>query len=376
MLCRVGAGHAVQAGGSEALDRDQGSDSSGELSSCPVAAESWGEFRVVREISRGGMGIVCEAYQGSLNRHVALKLLPEQGDLARLRREAHAAGRLRHTNIVPVFGVGEQQGRHFDVMQYITGRGLDAVLKELADASGARVGHREAARIGVQVALALADAHGQGVIHRDIKPSNLLLDGRDTVWVTDFGPASCSSGARSRATHGSTTRETLCASVAPHGATPSGRWRRSRTARRRTADSRRHPRRPRRGAGGWRASHLVCSRLAHPQMAVVPVRAQRTKPRRLTISAVSSSSRLATVDLGLAILYLVADAIKPLEILALDSNRRQRERVVRESETEFSGEVSCLSLEGWVEVTSRFEITCVAHPIIGDPHAIDQSLEG
>ena len=93
-----------------------------------AATESWGEFRIVRELGRGGMGVVCEAFQGSLNRHVALKFLPERGDLARFRREARAAGRLHHTNIVPVFGVGEHQGRHFYVMQFIAGRGLDAVL--------------------------------------------------------------------------------------------------------------------------------------------------------------------------------------------------------------------------------------------------------
>jgi len=57
------------------------------------------DFRIIREIARGGMGVVCEAYQGSLNRHVALKLLPELGDLARFRREAKAAGRLHHTNV-------------------------------------------------------------------------------------------------------------------------------------------------------------------------------------------------------------------------------------------------------------------------------------
>ena len=79
----------------------------------PSATEDWGEFRIVREIGRGGMGVVCEAYQGSLNRHVAVKFLPERGDLARFRREARAAGRLHHTNIVPVFGVGEHQGRAF-----------------------------------------------------------------------------------------------------------------------------------------------------------------------------------------------------------------------------------------------------------------------
>ena len=161
----------------------------------PGATEPWGEFRIVREIGRGGMGVVYEAYQGSLNRHVALKFLPEHGNLSRFRREAQAAGRLHHTNIVPVFGVGEHEGRHFYVMQYITGRGLDAVSKERAAAttetgrSSGRPGAREMARIGAQVAEALAYAHGQGVIHRDIKPSNLLLDDQGTVWITDFGLA-------------------------------------------------------------------------------------------------------------------------------------------------------------------------------------------
>ena len=157
-----------------------------------AAVESWGEFRIVREIGRGGMGVVCEAYQGSLNRHVALKFLPERGDLARFRREARAAGRLHHTNIVPVFGVGEHRGRHFYVMQFIAGRGLDAVLDRAARhrrRTGLGFDDREAARIGVQVAEALAYAHAQGVIHRDIKPSNLLLDDQETVWVTDFGLA-------------------------------------------------------------------------------------------------------------------------------------------------------------------------------------------
>ena len=166
-----------------------------QVAEMPSTIESWGEFRIVRELGRGGMGVVCEAYQGSLNRHVALKFLPEHGNLARFRREAQAAGRLHHTHIVPVFGVGEHQGRHFYVMQYIAGRGLDAVLKERAAAAvgtgrtPARPAALEAARIGVQVAEALAHAHGQGVIHRDIKPSNLLLDDQGNVWITDFGLA-------------------------------------------------------------------------------------------------------------------------------------------------------------------------------------------
>jgi eukaryotic-like serine/threonine-protein kinase len=167
---------------------------SGEIPALPAALESWGEFRIVREIGRGGMGVVFDAYQGSLNRHVALKFLPEHGDLARFRREARAVGRLHHTNIVPVFGVGEHQGRHFYIMQFIAGRGLDAMREPRTAAAAGSPGpawpdYRAAARIGAQVAEALAYAHAQGVVHRDIKPSNLLLDERGTVWVTDFGLA-------------------------------------------------------------------------------------------------------------------------------------------------------------------------------------------
>ncbi len=160
----------------------------------PGPAGRLGDCELLRIIGRGGMGVVYEALQGSLRRRVAVKLLPEHGDVGRFRREAQAAGRLHHTNIVPVFGVGEHEGQPYYVMQYIAGRGLDAVLHERAAAAGGdgeRVGldDREAARVGLQVAEALAYAHANGVIHRDIKPSNLLLDERRTVWVTDFGLA-------------------------------------------------------------------------------------------------------------------------------------------------------------------------------------------
>ncbi len=155
--------------------------------------EQLDDIRIIREIGRGGMGIVYEAYQGSLNRQVALKLLPARGDLARFKREAKAAGRLHHTNIVPVFGVGEYRGRHFYLMQYIAGRGLDAILKErrasAATGEPTHFDYAETARIGIQAAEAIAFAHEQGVIHRDVKPSNLLVDERGSVWITDFGLA-------------------------------------------------------------------------------------------------------------------------------------------------------------------------------------------
>src|SRR5438067_5564079 len=95
-----------------------------------------GDYRIVREVGRGGMGVVYEAEQESLGRHVALKVLPAHAlpdprRLRRFRREARAAPRLHHTNIVPVHGVGEQGGVHYYVMQFIPGQGLDQVLAEL-----------------------------------------------------------------------------------------------------------------------------------------------------------------------------------------------------------------------------------------------------
>ena len=102
----------------------------------PAPLERLGDYRILREVGRGGMGVVYEAEQESLGRHVALKVLPGHGRLdprqtARFQREARAAARLHHTNIVPVFGVGEHDGLHYYVMQFIPGQGLDEVLREL-----------------------------------------------------------------------------------------------------------------------------------------------------------------------------------------------------------------------------------------------------
>src|SRR5436305_1033519 len=115
--------------------------------------ERMGEYRIVREIGRGGMGVVYEAEQESLGRRVALKVLP--GNLlaneklrTRFHQEARAAARLHHTNIVPVFGVGECEGLCFYVMQLINGRGLDQIIRDAApraDRETSRQGDREKA---------------------------------------------------------------------------------------------------------------------------------------------------------------------------------------------------------------------------------------
>ena len=190
-----------------------------------AAPNQLGEYRILREVGRGGMGVVYEAVQESLGRHVALKVLPSHAllDALRLKRfqhEAQAAARLHHTNIVPVFGVGTEGGVHFYAMQFIQGRGLNEVIDELrrlkeTRESGSSHGppvsapplddtplaanlstisdtpqyYRSIARLGAQVADALEYAHRQGILHRDIKPANLLLDASGTVWVTDFGLA-------------------------------------------------------------------------------------------------------------------------------------------------------------------------------------------
>ncbi len=169
-------------------------------------------FRIIREIGRGGMGVVYEAIELALGRRAALKVLLAHHDsmtgVERFHREARAAAKLHHTNIVPVFGVGEHEGLHYYAMQFIESESLGQVFNRLSrTAAGALriaampstdgsnlVYFRSIARIGRQVAEALAYAHKHGVLHRDIKPANLLLDTFGNVWVTDFGLAKAFEG--------------------------------------------------------------------------------------------------------------------------------------------------------------------------------------
>lgn len=172
--------------------------------------ERIGDHRILRVVGRGGMGIVYEAIQESLGRRVCVKVLAaslglEREQIERFRREAKAAANLHHTNIVPVFGYGKDNGLHYYVMQFIDGWGLDRLLQPWLAGEGGEAAlppelslgpeitgterWRRVARLGLQAARALDYAHRHGVVHRDIKPANLLLDRQGTLWITDFGLA-------------------------------------------------------------------------------------------------------------------------------------------------------------------------------------------
>ncbi|MGN6543948.1 MAG: protein kinase domain-containing protein, partial [Aureliella sp.] len=149
-----------------------------------------GDFRIVREVGRGGMGAVFEAIQMSLGRRVALKILrfsptSDRGAVERFQREAETVATLHHTNIVPIFFVGSEKGVNYYAMQFIEGRNLAEVIAD----RDTEIPPQQVAAWGLQAAEALAHAHRRGVIHRDVKPSNLILDQEDRLWLTDFGLA-------------------------------------------------------------------------------------------------------------------------------------------------------------------------------------------
>jgi len=201
-----------------------------------------GDYQILREIGRGGMGVVYEAQQMSLGRRVALKMLPfasalDARQLQRFHNEAQAAAHLHHQNIVPVYAVGCERSVHYYAMQFIEGRTLAAMIEELRQGAGlpaetdrnpspfqaspsplcpsptpakpvegstlespaglhstdhsnrSRSFFRTAVQLGVQAAQGLDHAHQLGIVHRDIKPGNLMVDVRGNLWITDFGLA-------------------------------------------------------------------------------------------------------------------------------------------------------------------------------------------
>jgi eukaryotic-like serine/threonine-protein kinase len=161
------------------------------ISSSPVAdgsVQTFGDYELLQELARGGMGVVYKARQRKLNRLVALKMilagrLASPLDVQRFYTEAGAAAQLDHPGIVPVYEVGEQQGQHFFSMGYVHGGSLTACVKD------GPLPPRDAAELVRKIAEAVAYAHHHGIIHRDLKPGNVMLDPDGQPKVTDFGLA-------------------------------------------------------------------------------------------------------------------------------------------------------------------------------------------
>lgn len=174
----------------DANSRNAGSDATLLTRSSQGASTSstFGDYELLSEIARGGMGVVYKARQHNLNRIVALKMiltgqLASSAEVKRFYLEAEAAAKLEHPGIIPIYEIGQQDGQHFFSMSYVQGASLADRLKD------GPVAPREATQITMKVAEAIAYAHRHNVIHRDLKPANILIDSDGQPKVTDFGLA-------------------------------------------------------------------------------------------------------------------------------------------------------------------------------------------
>ena len=153
----------------------------------------FGDYELIEEIARGGMGVVYKARQINLNRVVALKMilagtLAAEEDVQRFRIEAEAAANLDHPGIVPIFEIGTHEGRHFFSMGYVDGCSLADRVRN------GPLPPKEAAELTKKVAEAIAFAHGRNVIHRDLKPANVLLDQQGAPIAGLYAAGSCTGG--------------------------------------------------------------------------------------------------------------------------------------------------------------------------------------